>query len=125
MTSLLLNKETPLKILTLAIILSFFCTTFVYAQRKKNQHHRIQQGVSSGDLTRKEAHKLHQEQKEIKEDRMQAMADGSISKEERSELKHERNKASRHIYKQKHDRQSQNNNAVDNAASTSTTPATK
>jgi hypothetical protein len=75
-------------------------------QRRKNrQQHRIAAGVEKGKLSPAEASRLeHQEDAINKEE--QAMKDangGKLSRAERREINHQQNKASRHIYRQKHD----------------------
>ena len=66
---------------------------------------RIQEGVKSGELTRHEAHKLRAEQRTIRAEKRMAKADGVVTAEERAKIKHDQKRASRHIYKQKHDEQ--------------------
>ena len=76
--------------------------------RQKNQQKRIGQGVRSGELTLKETIKLEKEQKEIQEDKKEAKSDGTVTKEERKEIHQDQNKASRHIYRAKHNRKDRN-----------------
>lgn len=73
------------------------------ARREHRQHDRIKQGVKSGELTKEEAKGLRSEQKEIREERREMMKDGHLSKEEHKELNQDLNKASEHIYEEKHD----------------------
>lgn len=73
--------------------------------RQGKQANRIQQGVKSGELTAKETAGLVKDQKEIREDKREAKADGTVTKEERKDLHKEQNQASKEIYKQKHDAQ--------------------
>lgn len=72
-------------------------------QRQKNQHHRIQQGVKSGELTKEEAEKLRQGQKDIQKQKKDYLEDGSLNKEERKDLHQKQNDASKEIYEEKHD----------------------
>lgn len=76
--------------------------------RKKNQQTRIDQGVNSGDLTRKEAARLEREQAKIKKDEERMKSDGTLTKKERKKLHREQDRASKHIYKEKHDRKKVN-----------------
>ncbi len=73
--------------------------------REHSQQNRIQQGVQSGTLTRKEAKKLRKGQKRI--DHMQAKAkeDGVITDKEKLKIEKAQDKQSELIYKQKHDDQ--------------------
>ena len=76
--------------------------------RQKHQQKRIGQGVRSGELTLKETIKLEKEQKEIQEDKKEAKSDGTVTKDERKEIHQDQNKASRHIYRAKHNRKDRN-----------------
>ncbi|HTO93623.1 MAG TPA: hypothetical protein VMM80_04605 [Bacteroidota bacterium] len=76
--------------------------TPVVRERQANQKARIRQGVKSGELTKGEARKLHQEQKTIKAEKQMAKADGKVTHAERAKLRKDQNKASRDIYKLKH-----------------------
>lgn len=73
-------------------------------KREQRQEKRIDQGVKSGELTPKEAGKLEAEQAKIKQDEAKMKADGKLSKEERKQLHREQNRASRDIYKKKHNK---------------------
>jgi hypothetical protein len=74
-------------------------------QREANQEARIQQGAASGSLTQKETMRLENGQQRVQNMEMQAKADGVVSKQERHQLHHAQEVQSRHVYKQKHDRQ--------------------
>jgi hypothetical protein len=74
-------------------------------QRQANQEKRIDQGVSSGALTAKEAARLDKRETKIESDKLAAKSDGKVTKAERRKLKHEENRASAAIRRQKHDRQ--------------------
>jgi hypothetical protein len=76
--------------------------TPIVKERQKIQHHRIKEGVKSGELTKKETAKLKTEEKEIKAEKQMAKADGKVTKEERAKLRHDQNKASKDIHKMKH-----------------------
>jgi hypothetical protein len=70
--------------------------------REQRQQERIQQGVQSGQLTPREANRLEAQQSRIKatEDRMKA--DGNLTTAERAKLNRMQNRASRNIYRKKH-----------------------
>lgn len=74
-------------------------------KRQANQQKRIDAGVASGSLTQKEADRLRAEQERNAKKEEAAKADGVVTKKERAALQHSENKSSRHIARQKHDRQ--------------------
>ena len=76
--------------------------TPVVRERQKNQKARIRQGVKSGELTKGEAAKLRGEQKTIQGEKQMAKADGKVTPAERAKLRHDQNKASKDIYRLKH-----------------------
>ena len=71
-------------------------------EREKLQQERIQQGIKSGQLTPGEANRLEAQQGRIQatEDRMKA--DGNLTRAERAKLTRMQNRASRNIYRKKH-----------------------
>ena len=73
--------------------------------RQHNQRERIQQGVRSGELTRRETGKLLEEQRDVRQFERAYKSDGTLTDAERRDLHHEQNQASRDIYRQKHDEQ--------------------
>lgn len=73
--------------------------------RQARQEQRIDQGVASGELNKRETKKLEAEQNRIDRVEDRAKADGVVTKGERAHLTHMQNKASRDIHHQKHDRQ--------------------
>ena len=74
-------------------------------QRQANQEKRIDQGITSGALTTKEAARLDKRETKIESDKLAAKADGKVTGAERRKLSREQNSASRAIHRQKHDRQ--------------------
>jgi len=82
--------------------------TPVATRRQGNQQKRIGQGIASGELKAGEVRKLEKEQKEIKETKQEARADGTVTGAERKEIRKEQNKASRHIYRAKHNNRKRN-----------------
>lgn len=72
-------------------------------KRQRNQDSRIDQGVRSGTLTSEEAARLRREQDEIAALERRMERDGKLSYYEKQRLAELQNKASRHIYNQKHD----------------------
>ena len=72
------------------------------------QAKRIRNGVRDGSLTRREGRKLARQQRRINKGRKKALADdGKIDRKEAVRLRLKQAKASRRIFKQKHDEQTQ------------------
>ena len=74
-------------------------------QRQANQEKRIDNGIASGQLTRREAHRLERQQNKINAAENQAKADGTVTKAERKRLHYMQDHASARIHRQKHDAQ--------------------
>lgn len=74
-------------------------------RRQVNQEHRIDQGIEHGGLTGREARRLQAEQNRIDRVENRARADGTVTRRERVHLTRMQNRASRDIYRQRHDRQ--------------------
>jgi Skp family chaperone for outer membrane proteins len=74
-------------------------------QRQANQEKRIEQGVKSGQLTKREAARLEKREGKLEADKQAAKADGKVTKAERRKLNREADRDSRAIYRQKHDAQ--------------------
>ena len=82
--------------------------TPVVDQREQNQEKRVEQGIKSGELTKGEAAHLEAQQGKIKVDEAKAKADGKVTAKERAKLKREQNRASRNIYRKKHNKRDRN-----------------
>jgi hypothetical protein len=74
-------------------------------ERQVNQQQRINQGIKSGELTRREAGKLQAQQARVQHTKVKAKSDGVVTQGERAKIHHQQNAASRSIYRQKHDGQ--------------------
>lgn len=74
-------------------------------RREHRQQRRIRQGVRSGSLTRREAARLERQQARTRAIEARAKSDGRVTARERARLHRRENRTSRHIYRQKHDRQ--------------------
>jgi len=74
-------------------------------KRQANQEQRIDSGLSSGQLTKRETRRLEKEQALVNKAEDKAKADGSVTVQERKRLTKMQNHASRDIYRQKHDKQ--------------------
>ena len=72
-------------------------------QREMNQHERIAAGKQSGEITRREARRLHAEQKAVDRAQNKAAADGTVSARERQRIQRLQSRADRDIRRQKHD----------------------
>lgn len=74
-------------------------------QRQANQAQRIDQGVASGTLTPREARRLERQQAVIGQAEAKTKSDGTVTAQERRRLTRAQNHTSRHVARQKHDRQ--------------------
>lgn len=74
-------------------------------QRQTNQEKRIDQGAASGQLTEREASRLNKQPEHINKMEDKAESDGVVTKRERAKVEHAQDRASRHIAREKHDRQ--------------------
>lgn len=79
--------------------------TPVVNNRQNRQQKRINRGVKTGTLTKKEAAKLEAGQARTEALEAKAKSDGKVTVKERARLQHRQNKTSRRIYRQKHDNQ--------------------
>lgn len=73
--------------------------------RQERQQARIAQGAASGALTAREVRRLEREQRAVAHAEQHAKADGTVTAQERRRLDRVQDRASRDIYRQKHDRQ--------------------
>jgi hypothetical protein len=74
-------------------------------KRQEIQQKRIDQGVQSGELNKRETARLERHQAGIDKMENKAKADGTVTKKERAAIHHVQNNESRRIHRQKHDRQ--------------------
>ncbi len=75
-------------------------------QRQTHQQHRISQGINSGSLNAREVNRLQRQQGHIAAFEARSRADGpGMTRAERVRLENMQDRASRNIYRQKHDRQ--------------------
>ncbi len=72
------------------------------AERQERQAKRIHQGVHSGELTRGETRSLVKQQHRIQHSKRRAWSDGKLTPKERVRLEVQQDKASRRIYRFKH-----------------------
>ena len=76
-------------------------------QRQRNQQHRIGQGVQSGQLTGHETRQLERQQARIQATKKKDKADGNVTPQEKAQLTRMQNRASRDIYRDKHNNRTQ------------------
>jgi len=76
--------------------------TPVINARQHNQNRRINQGVRSGQLTHHEAHNLRNDERRISAEKHIAKASGHVTPRQRTMLRHQENRTSRAIYRDKH-----------------------
>lgn len=77
-------------------------------RRQEKQEQRIEQGVQSGALTPKEAGRLEAQQARIAQEEARMKADGNLTRAERAKLTHDQNRASKAIYRKKHNNRTAN-----------------
>ena len=77
-------------------------TTPSVDRREGRQSRRIKHGVRSGSLTRREARNLAAQQARIRRHERRVKADGVVTARERVSLQRQENRASRNIYRKKH-----------------------
>jgi opacity protein-like surface antigen len=77
----------------------------VIDQRQANQEQRIDRGIASGQLNEREANRLNKQQEHVNKMEDRAHSDGVMTKKERARIGAAQNRASRHIAREKHDRQ--------------------
>ena len=105
------HQMKPLSSLLIAVLAAFALPVLAQTntpkvdQRQANQQKRIDQGVTSGQLTGKEAARLEEGQEHVQKIEDKAKADGKVTPKERARLQKAENVQSRHIAKQKHDKQ--------------------
>ncbi len=75
-----------------------------FTWREGRQQARIYEGVDSGQITHREYQCLEREQGRIETNRQRAWADGVLTPREASRLTREQNRASRDIWRAKHNR---------------------
>jgi uncharacterized membrane protein YebE (DUF533 family) len=75
-------------------------------KKQVHQQERIKRGVKSGQLTKDETRKLEGEQAKIRNEKQAAKSDGNVTPQERRKIRHDQRKASRDIYRAKHNDQS-------------------
>lgn len=73
--------------------------------RQAKQEKRVDQGIASGELTKREARRMNRQQAAVNKAEDKAKADGTVTAQERRRLTKAQNQTSRNIHRQKHDAQ--------------------
>ena len=73
-----------------------------FKDRQQRQEHRIEQGITSGQITPREARKLYRDQRDIRQLKRHYRSDGHFSKRERKILENRLDRSSKRIYRLKH-----------------------
>jgi hypothetical protein len=106
--------KTSSKTLVIAGLLGLFASLPVFAayahthngksihQRLERQQQRIEQGIASGELTRKESKVLQRQQRKVRSLTREFRDDGRLSKKERRVLTRKLDKLSDKIWRLKH-----------------------
>lgn len=99
-------KARTISLLFVTTILALIWCSTAWADRSNirdyRQRQRIRQGIRSGEIIRPEARRLKKEQRRINRAYHRATADGHLNWRERQRLNNMQNRASRHIYRAKH-----------------------
>jgi hypothetical protein len=74
-------------------------------KRQANQEKRIDNGIASGALNKRETRRLEKQQNVVNRAEDKAKADGTVTKAERRRLHKMQDNTSKNIYQQKHDAQ--------------------
>ncbi len=104
------------RILLAAVLIAIGSSVIVSAQttppnvdkRERRQQARIHEGVKSGMLTPGETRRLEARESKINADEMKVKSDGKVTLAERRKLQRELNRASRKMYRLKHNKVKQN-----------------
>ena len=97
-------------LMSAALIAALPLTTLAHSgapdvPRSVKQQERIKHGIKSGALTPHEVAKLKHEQAKLAKMRSHAMGDGKLTQAEKIRIHRTQNRASDHIYREKHDLQ--------------------
>ena len=101
-------KQMLLAVSALVLMAGIPCAqaeTPVIDERQANQEQRIDQGIASGQLNEREANRLNKQQEHVNKMEDRAKSDGVMTKKERARIGAAQDRASRHIAREKHDRQ--------------------
>ena len=103
------------KILAVLLVL-VTSANFMFAQSttpgidktQKHQRVKIHQGIKSGEITKREARALNNQQVRIQHEKKLAKSDGVITVKERKHIRHQQRKAGKNIAMLKHNKFNRN-----------------
>ncbi len=84
-----------------------------YDKREAWEHKRIESGKDNGSLTWRERERLQAEQARIRQQERRDKKDGVVTPQEQQQLERMQDRASKDIYRQKHDAQGAVSNGGD------------
>jgi hypothetical protein len=102
------SMEVTMKRMLLAvsgIMLLMSGLAFAQAETPRIDKRQANQGIASGQLNEREANRLNNQQEHINKMEDKAKSDGVMTKKERARISAAQDRASRHIVREKHDRQ--------------------
>jgi hypothetical protein len=92
-----------------ATILMLIVSTSTFAQASgRGDRARVRQGIKSGEMTKGETMSVLKSKREIKKDVRAARADGVVTARERKEIRNDKRKLNRKIYRVKHNNRKRN-----------------
>lgn len=98
------------KIISASFLLLFAVTT-ASAQSvisKRSDRAKVKQGIRSGELTKVETASILKSEKNIRQSKQAARADGKVTRHERKDIRKEKKKADAKIYRLKHNKRDSN-----------------
>ena len=97
------------QILVLVLMLTMCQISFGQInKRQQKQDKRVDQGVKSGEITKKEKAQIEMKQAKIQHMENQARADGKVTKKEKATITKEQNEANRQINRKKTNKKDRN-----------------
>ncbi|MCE2963912.1 MAG: hypothetical protein ACK5UE_05365 [Chitinophagales bacterium] len=92
---------------TLLLVAALVFSNVAYSQQKedmnfKGERARVKQGIKSGEITRREAAKIHKEKQDVRQAKQNAKADGVVTVEERKEVAKQDRQLDKTIKRTKH-----------------------
>lgn len=92
------------KLFFASLIMTLFFSVQMNAQNApvRTPNERINQGVKNGEITKAEHKNLKADQRQIRQDKRAAAADGVVTKSEKRQIKGEKKDLNKKIYRKKH-----------------------
>jgi hypothetical protein len=100
-----MNRLFALALATLIAVPALASAQTRIDNRQARQEQRIDQGVKSGELTKRETARLNRGDQKIDRMENRAQADGTVSRTEKRHIEKAQDVQSKRIYRQKHDAQ--------------------